>query len=111
MSEIVLEQIDEYRYRIARDEAAGMRTDVRVYATAALMKQIQKDPRSSRQGMSPPSPASWGLALPCPTFTKATGSRLAEWPRPTSTKAWFLRWRGFRHQLRRTTTPHHSHAG
>lgn len=43
MSEVVVEQIDQYRYRIARDEAAGMRTDVRVYATAALMKQIQKD--------------------------------------------------------------------
>ncbi len=43
MSEVVVEQIDEYRYRVARDEAAGMRTDVRIYATAALMKQIQKD--------------------------------------------------------------------
>lgn len=43
MSEILVEQIDEYRYRIARDESAGMRTDVRVYANPALMKQIQRD--------------------------------------------------------------------
>ncbi len=43
MSEIVLEPVDEYRYRIARDEAAGMRTDVLVYSSRKLLAQIQKD--------------------------------------------------------------------
>src|SRR4051812_36516359 len=43
MPEIALECIDEYRYRIRRDEAAGMRTDVIVYASAALIEQIRRD--------------------------------------------------------------------
>src|SRR5689334_6399886 len=43
MAEIHPEPIDAYRYRIARDEALGMRTDVIVYASASLMEQIQKD--------------------------------------------------------------------
>ena len=42
-SEIVLEPIDAYRYRIARDKAAGMRTDVLVYSSHSLLSQIQKD--------------------------------------------------------------------
>src|SRR5690242_11032457 len=41
--EIHAEPLDEYRYRIARDEHRGMRTDVVVYASARLMEQIQKD--------------------------------------------------------------------
>src|SRR4051812_19013012 len=43
MPEIALECIDEYRYRIRRDEAAGMRTDVIVYASASLIEQIRRD--------------------------------------------------------------------
>ena len=43
MSEIVLERVDEYRYRIPRNESAGMRTDVLVYSSSALLGQIQKD--------------------------------------------------------------------
>jgi tRNA-splicing ligase RtcB len=43
MAEIRLQQIDAYRYRIARNEAAGMRTDVLVYASAALIEQIRRD--------------------------------------------------------------------
>ena len=38
-----IEAIDAWRYRIPRDESRGMRTDVRVYASAALMEQIRKD--------------------------------------------------------------------
>ena len=38
-----LEQIDEYRWRIPRDEAAGMRTHVMVYASRPLIDQIAKD--------------------------------------------------------------------
>jgi tRNA-splicing ligase RtcB len=43
MSEITLERLDEYRYRIPRNESAGMRTDVHVYSSNALIEQIQKD--------------------------------------------------------------------
>ncbi|MBV9306773.1 MAG: RtcB family protein, partial [Acidobacteriaceae bacterium] len=42
-SEIVLEPVDEYRYRISRNEAAGMRTDVLVYSSRKLIAHIQKD--------------------------------------------------------------------
>src|SRR3989440_12939563 len=38
-----LEPIDAFRYRIPRDESLGMRTDVVLYASAALIEQIQKD--------------------------------------------------------------------
>lgn len=40
---VTIEAVDEFRYRIPRDSAAGMRTDVVVYANAALIDQIQKD--------------------------------------------------------------------
>jgi tRNA-splicing ligase RtcB len=43
MFDLTLERIDECRYRIPRDESAGMRTDVRIYANAALIQQIRKD--------------------------------------------------------------------
>src|SRR5258707_6309459 len=43
MAEIRLERIDAYRYRIPRDEAAGMRTDVIVYASETLIEQIRRD--------------------------------------------------------------------
>lgn len=38
-----LEQIDDNRWRIPCDEPAGMRTDVRVYASKPLIAAIQKD--------------------------------------------------------------------
>jgi tRNA-splicing ligase RtcB len=38
-----LEQIDDYRWRIPRDAAAGMRTDVRIYASRPILDQIIKD--------------------------------------------------------------------
>jgi len=41
--EIQIEAVDGLRYRIARDEGRGMRTDVVVYASEALMAQIRKD--------------------------------------------------------------------
>ncbi|MGD0014098.1 MAG: RtcB family protein [Bryobacteraceae bacterium] len=40
---IALERIDAYRYRIPRDERRGMRTDVVVYASQALIEQIRGD--------------------------------------------------------------------
>jgi tRNA-splicing ligase RtcB len=38
-----IEAIEALRHRIPRDEARGMRTDVMVYASEALMAQIRKD--------------------------------------------------------------------
>src|SRR5690242_18723598 len=38
-----VEAIDGLRYRIPRDESRGMRTDVVVYASPALMEHIRKD--------------------------------------------------------------------
>ncbi len=35
--------LDEYRFRIPRDERRGMRTDVIIYASKALIEQIRKD--------------------------------------------------------------------
>lgn len=43
MSDIRLQPIDDYRYRIPQNRALGMRTDVVVYASAALLEQIRKD--------------------------------------------------------------------
>jgi tRNA-splicing ligase RtcB (3'-phosphate/5'-hydroxy nucleic acid ligase) len=43
MANLRLERIDAFRYRIPRDESVGMRTEVVVYASAALIEQIQKD--------------------------------------------------------------------
>jgi tRNA-splicing ligase RtcB (3'-phosphate/5'-hydroxy nucleic acid ligase) len=51
MPDVRLEPIDAYRYRIPRDAAAGMRTDVIVYASALLIEQIQKD-QSLTQAMN-----------------------------------------------------------
>ncbi len=41
--EIHVEPIDDHRYRIARNEHRGMRTDVVIYASRSLMEQIRKD--------------------------------------------------------------------
>ena len=38
-----LEKIDEYRWRIPRDEALGMRTDVVVYASRAIIETERED--------------------------------------------------------------------
>lgn len=51
MSHFAIEAIDTFRFRILRNEAAGMRTSVLVYASAALIEQIQKD-QSLAQAMN-----------------------------------------------------------
>ena len=38
-----LERIDDYRWRIPRDAAAGMRTDVVAYASRNILEQVSKD--------------------------------------------------------------------
>jgi len=51
MSDIQLEALDNYRYRIARDEASGMRTSVLVFSSPALIAQVKKD-QSLAQAMN-----------------------------------------------------------
>src|SRR5579885_3482175 len=43
MAEIAIEKLDDLRFRIPRNESAGMRTDVIVYANAALLEHIRRD--------------------------------------------------------------------
>jgi tRNA-splicing ligase RtcB len=43
MAEIAIEKLDDLRFRIPRNESVGMRTDVIVYANAALMEHIRRD--------------------------------------------------------------------
>jgi len=42
-AEATLERIDQYRWRIPRNDARGMRTDVVVYASRALLDQVARD--------------------------------------------------------------------
>jgi len=42
-AETTIERIDQYRWRIPRDDARGMRTDVVVYASRALLDQVARD--------------------------------------------------------------------
>lgn len=86
--EIQVEALDACRYRIARDERRGMRTDVVVYASEALMAQIRKD-LSLEQAMNVATlPESQALAWRCRTFIKATDSRSAAWRPWISPTAW-----------------------
>src|SRR5205085_10984313 len=49
--EMELQAIDDVRYRIPRDQSRGMRTEVIVYASHALIEQIRKD-QSLEQAMN-----------------------------------------------------------
>jgi hypothetical protein len=48
MTDVRLQRIDEYCYRIPRDQTVGMRTDVVVYANARLIEQIRISRRCRR---------------------------------------------------------------
>ncbi len=73
MPDIPLEQIDAFRYRIPRDESLGMRTDVVVYASAALMEQIRKD-QSLTQAMNVATlPGIVGSSLAMPDIHQGYG--------------------------------------
>ncbi len=61
-----LQQVDEYRWRIPRDERLGMRTDVLVYASEAIIGRIAQD-RSLEQAVNVaalPGIAGPSLAMP-----------------------------------------------
>src|SRR5438309_9178273 len=73
MAAIRPEPIDDFRYRIARDESAGMRTDVIVYASAPLMEQIRKD-ASLEQAMNVATlPGIVGSSLAMPDIHQGYG--------------------------------------
>ncbi len=61
-----LEQIDEYRWRIPRQEKSAMRTDVVVFATRALIKHIEQDSslQQAANVASLPGIAGSSLAMP-----------------------------------------------
>ncbi len=73
MAEIRPVAIDAFRYRIPRDEALGMRTDVVVYASAALMHHIRKD-QSLAQAMNVATlPGIVGSSLAMPDIHQGYG--------------------------------------
>jgi tRNA-splicing ligase RtcB len=73
MPDIALAQIDPFRYRIPRDQNLGMRTDVVVYASAALMDQIRKD-QSLAQAMNVATlPGIVGSSLAMPDIHQGYG--------------------------------------
>ena len=72
-SEILLEPIDEYRYRIRRNETLGMRTDVLVYSSHKLLSHIQKD-QSLAQAMNVATlPGIVGSSLAMPDIHQGYG--------------------------------------
>ena len=97
-----LERIDDFRWRLPRDDSLGMRTDVVVYATKQIIDKIAKDKsleqaanvatlpgnRRAELGDARYSP---GLRFP---HRRRGGDGLLEW-RGLSGR------RGVRHQLRR----------
>lgn len=68
-----IEHLDKYRHRIPRNEALGMRTDVIVYASAALLSQIEKD-QSLEQAINVASlPGIVGPSLAMPDIHQGYG--------------------------------------
>src|SRR5215813_1770383 len=65
--------IDDWRYRIPRDESRGMRTDVVVYASETLMAHIRKD-QSLEQAMNVATlPGIVGSSLAMPDIHQGYG--------------------------------------
>ena len=72
-SEILLEPVDDYRYRIRRNEALGMRTDVLVFSSHSLLSHIQKD-QSLAQAMNVATlPGIVGSSLAMPDIHQGYG--------------------------------------
>src|SRR5215472_3539769 len=68
-----VETTDGLRYRVPRDESRGMRTDVVVYASEALMAHIRKD-QSLEQAMNVATlPGIVGPALAMPDIHQGYG--------------------------------------
>ncbi len=68
-----LEQIDDWRWRIPRDERLGMRTDVMVYASKSIIEKVVKD-RSLEQAANVASlPGIVGPSLAMPDIHQGYG--------------------------------------
>ena len=68
-----IEKIDDYRWRIPRDERLGMRTDVRVYATKAIIDQIANDHSLEQAANVATLPGIVGSSLAMPDIHQGYG--------------------------------------
>ena len=84
-SPIKVQRIDDYRWRIPR--TGEMRVDGLVFASAAMMRDLQEDRVCNRWPMSPICQALLGTRLPCLISTGDMASPLVGSPPLTSTKA------------------------
>src|SRR3954454_5497954 len=73
MSEIKLEALDDYRYRIARDETSGMRTDVLVFSSPVLIEKVKKDQSLSQAMNVATLPGIVGPSLAMPDIHQGYG--------------------------------------
>lgn len=73
MSEINLEALDNYRYRIARDQTAGMRTDVLVFSSPVLIEKVKKDQSLSQAMNVAALPGIVGPSLAMPDIHQGYG--------------------------------------
>lgn len=68
-----IEQIDEWRWRIPREERLGMRTDVVVYATKAMLDHIIKDQSLEQAANVATLPGILGPSLAMPDIHQGYG--------------------------------------
>src|SRR3954454_4991260 len=73
MSEITLEATDNYRYRIPRNEASGMRTDVLVFSSPVLIEKVKKDQSLSQAMNVATLPGIVGPSLAMPDIHQGYG--------------------------------------
>jgi tRNA-splicing ligase RtcB len=83
-----IESIDALRHRIPCNPQLGMRTDVIVYASHALLEQIRKD-LSLEQAMNVATlPGIVGSSLAMPDIHQGYGFPIAGWRRSILRTAW-----------------------
>src|SRR6516165_11102715 len=68
-----IEALDEFRYRIPRDQSRGMRADVLVFASRRLMEQIQKDKSLEQAENVAALPGIVGASLAMPDIHQGYG--------------------------------------
>jgi hypothetical protein len=96
-AEIHVEPAGAFRYRIPRDPSRGMRTDVIVFASEALIAQIRKD-LSLEQAMNVATlPGITGPSLAMPDIHQGYGFPIGG-----------VAATDVEYQLRRTAGPHHA---
>ncbi len=73
MSELTLESIDEYRYRISSDQMPGMRTGVLVFSSPKLIAHLSKDGSLVQAANVATLPGIVGLSLAMPDIHQGYG--------------------------------------